>query len=199
MISTRSIEVPMADRSLKDRQHALEDAFYREDTETYRDQLKLGREEESALADLAAASDISDEAVLRRLAGLGIRADTLAALTLIPLIEVAWADGRMDAKEREAILCGAESTGIPRESPSHGLLRLWIEDQPAPDLVDAWSDFIGALCREFSDEETDRLRCNILGCAREVAEAAGGFLGLGPKVSKEEEAVLESLARAFRR
>ncbi len=88
MTSTRSIEVLMADRSLKDRQHALEDAFYREDTETYRDQLKLGREEKSALAGLAAASDISDEAVLRRLAGLGIRADTLAALTLIPLIEV---------------------------------------------------------------------------------------------------------------
>ena len=65
--------------------------------------------------------------------------------------------------------------------------------------MDAWSDFIGALCREFSDEQTDRLRRNILGRAREVAEAAGGFLGLGPKVSKEEEAVLESLARAFRR
>jgi hypothetical protein len=32
-----------------------------------------------------------------------------------------------------------------------------------------------------------------------VAEAAGGFLGLGPKVSKEEEEALENLARAFRR
>jgi hypothetical protein len=199
MASTRSIEVPMADRGLKDRQHALENAFYREETETYRAQLEPGREEESALADLAAASDISDEAVLRRLAGLGIRADTLAALTLIPLIEVAWADGKMDAKEREAILCGAESTGISKESPSHALLRIWIEDQPAPDLVEAWSDFIGALCREFSDEQAERLRCNILGRTRDVAEAAGGFLGLGPKVSKEEEAVLESLAGAFRR
>jgi hypothetical protein len=199
MVFTCSIEVPMADRSLQDRQHALDDAFYREKTETYRAQLELGGEEESAVEDLAAASDISDEAVLRRLAGLGIRADTLAALTLIPLIEVAWADGKMDAKEREAILYGAESTGIAKESPSHALLRIWIEDQPAPDLVEAWSDFIGALCGEFSDEQTERLRSNILDRARDVAEAAGGFLGLGTKVSKEEEAVLESLARAFRR
>jgi hypothetical protein len=199
MASARWIEVPMADRSLQDRQHALEDAFYREETETYRTQLEPDREEKSAVEDLAAASDISDEAVLRRLAGLGIRVDTLAALTLIPLIEVAWADGKMDAKEREAILCGAESTGISRESPSHALLRIWIEDQPAPDLVEAWSDFIGALCREFSDEQAERLQCNILGRARDVAEAAGGFLGLGLKVSQEEEAALESLSRAFQR
>jgi len=189
----------MADTRLKNHQHALEDAFYCEDTETYRAELELRKEEESALEDLASASGISDEALLRRLAGLGIRADTLAALTLIPLIEVAWADGKMDAREREAILFGAESTGIPRESPSHGLLRIWIEDQPAPDLVDAWSEFIRTLCRELSDEHRAHLERNILGRAREVAEAAGGFLGLGPKISREEKAVLESLARAFQR
>ena len=189
----------MADRSLQDRRHALEDAFYRDDTETYRHQLGRREKENEVLEDLAAASDISDEAVLRRLAGLGIRADTLAALTLIPLIEVAWADGKMDAREREAILFGAESTGIPKESPSHSLLRIWIEDPPAPELVDAWSEFIRTLCREFNDEQRARLQRNILIRARGVAEAAGGFLGLGPKVSKEERAVLESLERAFQR
>jgi len=189
----------MADTSLQDRQHALEAAFYREDTETYRVQLELREEEKDALEDLATASGISDEAILRRLAGLGIRADTLAALTLIPLIEVAWADGKMDAKEQEAILFGAESTGISRQSPSHGLLRIWIEDPPAPDLVDAWREFISMLSREFSDEQRTHLRRNILDRAHQVAEAAGGFLGLGPKVSKEEKAALESLARAFQR
>jgi hypothetical protein len=189
----------MADTSLQDRQHALEDAFYREDTETYRVQLELRQAEEDALEDLATASGISDETVLRRLAGLGIRADTLAALTLIPLIEVAWADGKMDAKEREAVLFGAESTGIPKESPSHGLLQIWIQDPPAPDLVEAWREFISSLCREFSDEQRAHLQRNILSRAHEVAEAAGGFLGLGPKVSKEEQAVLESLACAFQR
>jgi hypothetical protein len=187
----------MADTGLQDRQQALEDAFYRENTETYRVRFELRKAEENALEDLATASGISDEAVLRRLAGLGIRADTLAALTLIPLIEVAWADGKMDAKEREAVLSGAESTGIARESPSYGLLRIWIEDPPAPALVDAWTEFISALCREFSEEQRGRLQRNILSRARKVAEAAGGFLGLGSKVSKEESAVLESLERAF--
>ena len=199
MASNRSTEVAMADPSLQDQRNALEDAFYREDTEDFRVQLELRRQEESALEGLAGASGISNETVLRRLAGLGIRADTLAALTLIPLIEVAWADGKMDAREREAVLSAAESTGIPKESPSYGLLRIWIEDQPAPDLVEAWSEFIGTLCAELSEEQTDHLRRNILGRARDVAEAAGGFLGLGSKISKEERAALESLERAFRR
>ena len=189
----------MGDDSLQDRKNALDDAFYREGTEAYRVQLELRRKEEDALEDLADASGIRDEAVLRRLAGLGILADTLAALTLIPLIEVAWADGEMDAKEREAVLSGAESSGISRESPSYGLLQIWIEDPPAPDLVDAWREYIGTLSREFSDEQADHLRDNILGRARAVAEAAGGFLGLGPKISKEERAVLENLAHAFQR
>jgi hypothetical protein len=189
----------MPDRNLKDRQRALDDAFFREDTEEYRALLALRREEEHAIEDLSAASGISDEGVLRKLAGLGIRAETLAALTLIPLIDVAWADGKMDAREREAILSGAESTGIARESPSYGLLRIWTADRPAPDLVEAWREFMAVLCRELSDAQVDHLRCNILDRAREVAEAAGGLLGLGTKVSEEEQAALSSLADAFRR
>ncbi len=189
----------MGDDSLQDRKNALDDAFYREGTEAFRVQLELRRAEEDALEDLADASGIRDEEVLRRLAGLGIRADTLAALTLIPLIEVAWADGEMDAKEREAVLSGAESSGIPRESPSRGLLQIWIEDPPAPDLVDAWREFIGALCRELDDEQTENLRSNLLRRARAVAEAAGGIPAVRPSISKEERMVLESLGRAFRR
>lgn len=189
----------MGDDGLQDRKNALDDAFYREGTETFRVQLELRREEEDALEDLADASGIRDEAILRRLAGLGIRADTLAALTLIPLIEVAWADGEMDAKEREAVLSGAESSGIPRESASHGLLQIWIEDPPAPDLVDAWREFIGELCRELDDEQVENLRSKVLGRARAVAEAAGGIPAVRPSISKEERTVLEGLGRCFRR
>lgn len=189
----------MGDDSLQDRKNALDEAFYREGTEALRLQLELRRAEEDALEDLADASGIHDEAVLRRLAGLGIRADTLAALTLIPLIEVAWADGEMDSREREAVLSGAESSGIPRKSPSYGLLQIWIEDPPASDLVDAWREFIGALCRELDDEQAEHLRSNVLGRARAVAEAAGGFPDASPSISKEERTALESLGRAFRR
>jgi hypothetical protein len=179
---------------LEERGRALDEAFYRSDPDPWRE---LRRSEAAAAEALAEASGLADPALLARLAGLGIRAETLAALTLIPLVEVAWADGKMDAREKAAVLSGAESTGIDAGNPSHGLLRLWLDDPPAPDLVAVWREFIAAVCRELTPDERKRLRSKVVDRARRVAEAAGGILGLGSHVSAEEEAVLADLGRAF--
>ena len=183
--------------ALRARGDALDEAFFPDAAQGYRERLRLRESEEAAVEGLREASGIEDAAILRRLSGLGIRAETLAALTLIPLVEVAWADARLQRREREAVLSGAESTGILEGSPSHGLLRLWLDERPAPDLALAWREFIGALCGQLSADERGRLRANLVGRARRVAEAAGGFLGLTSPVSHLEREVLEDLERAF--
>jgi len=175
---------------------ALEAAFFESDRHPY---FELRKSELAAEERLAEASGIDDHALLARLAAAGVRAETLAALTLIPLVEVAWADGEMDARERAAVLSGAESTGIAPKSPSHRLLRLWLEDRPAPDLLEMWKDFIRALCGRLAERERRQLKAKLLGRARSVAEAAGTVLGLGDPVSREEARMLEELARAFER
>jgi hypothetical protein len=181
---------------LDDRSRALETAFFPSHAADYREAIRLREQETAAVGALQDASGIADAALLRRLAGLGIRAETLAALTMIPIVEVAWADGEMDERERDAVLAGAESVGIEPGSPSYGLLRIWTEDPPAPALLGAWSEFIRALHVELEDGERTRLREKLIGRARTVAEAAGGILGTDP-VSPEEEKVLERLDRAF--
>ena len=154
-------------------------------------------EELAARSALAEATGVRDEGLLARLAELGIRPETLAALTLIPLVQVAWADGVMDNKERDAILEGAVSSGISRESASYGLLEIWTVEEPSAELTRAWRDFIAALAKELTDEERHRLRDNVLTRAYDVADAAGGFLGSGPRVSAEERAVMDDLGSAF--
>jgi len=186
--------MPMSDERLAERGRDLEEAFYTEDAGALL--LKLREQEAAAVPALAEASGIEDEAVLSRLSALGIRPETLAALTMIPIVEVAWADGEMDANERDAILRGAASTGIDPEHPSHGLLRIWVQDPPAPDLYSAWDAYIAALRRELEAHECVRLEERIIGRARAVAEAAGGFLGIGA-VSKQERAVLDRLTGVF--
>lgn len=186
----------MSEGPLEQPGRTLSQAFFTEGTKPYREQLRVKEQERAAVDALREASDIDDEALLASLAGLGIRVETLAALTMIPIVEVAWADGHMDSKEREAILSGAQSTGIDVDSPSYGLLSLWTEEKPAPALTDAWRGFISALGKELTDEERGRMRDRIVGRARAVAEAAGGFLGVGA-VSREERAVLEALEQAF--
>ncbi|HTY16975.1 MAG TPA: hypothetical protein VMH82_04520 [Myxococcota bacterium] len=182
---------------LDERRHALESAFFGPQGEPLRARLQLAQDEEEAKKALAGASGITDAELLRRLVGLGIRVETLAALTLIPLVEVAWADGHMDRREREAVLRGAESCGIEPGTPSHGLLEIWTQDRPASELMPSWKAFMKALCSELSADQRRHLEEKIVGRARAVAEAAGGFLGLVSKVSREEAAVLDALEEAF--
>ncbi len=54
-----------------------------------------------------------------------------------------------------------------------------------------------ALCSTLSAEPKQALKEQVIGHARGVAEAAGGFLGLGSKVSSKEKAVLDDLEQAF--
>jgi tellurite resistance protein len=188
----------MPNPGMQDRGRALEEAFFKKQHEQQLAKLRSEQERAETREALAAASGITDDPeLLDRLVALGIHAETLAALTLIPLVEVAWADGKMDAREREAILRGAESSGIQPGSPSYGLLEIWSHDRPAPELLETWKTYIRALVEELSADQKWHLEEKIIGRARAVAEAAGGFLGLGAKVSAEEEAMLAELEQAF--
>jgi hypothetical protein len=50
---------------------------------------------------------------------------------------------------------------------------------------------------QLSDETRQKLKEDLLGRARDVAKAAGGLLGMGRKVSKVEQAVLDELETTF--
>jgi hypothetical protein len=187
-----------ARRDIEPRQRKLSDAFFDGEAAQHREHVALRAEEIAARDLIAEATGISDDRLLAELAGLGIRVDTLSALTLVPLIEIAWADGRLDAPERHAVLAGAVSVGIEPGSTSYRLLEIWMQEQHAPDLVALWRDFVGALCRQLDPEQRQRLERNVLGRARSVAAAAGDARERSPHVSEIEEARLAELAQAFR-
>lgn len=187
----------MPNPGMEERGRALEEAFFKKQHAEQLEKLRQKEAHEEARRALVEASGIDDMDLIDRLVAIGIHAETLAALTLIPLVEVAWADGHVDDRERTAILKGAESSGLEHDSPSLELLMIWTRDRPAPDMLTSWKQYIGALCSELSTEQTKHLEERILGRARVVAEAAGGFLGLGSKVSAAEEAVLRELQQAF--
>jgi hypothetical protein len=174
---------------------AIEAAFYKEDVATFR--AALASEEKEAAGALGRATGIDDPDLLARLAELGIRPETLAALTLIPLIEAAWADGVMDAKERDAVLHGAATSGIAPASASYRLLELWTIERPAREIAAIWREFIAAIAESLNDRERAALRAKVIGRAWKVANAAGGFLDATPSVSAEEHAALDALDAAF--
>ncbi len=147
---------------------------------------------------MSAASGIADDAVLDRLMGLGVSSETVAALSMVPLVAVAWADGSLDEREQTAILSGAADAGVDRNGPSYELLGQWLRHPPPPELLDAWTAYVGAVVGMLDHAARRTLRDDLLNRARLVAEAAGGFLGVGRKVSLAEDAALERLEAALR-
>jgi hypothetical protein len=184
----------MSDEILGDRGKALEEMFFARESEKLRKTLQEKEEVRDKKEALSATSGITDDAVLEQLVTLDIRSDTLAALSLVPLVEIAWADGTMDDSERSAILSAAEDAGISDESAA--LLDGWLVTQPGSEMLSVWKDYISALTSTLDTAARDNLEQELLGRARRVAESAGGFLGIGT-ISPDEEDKLEELARAF--
>lgn len=186
-------------RGLTPDQTALIDAFFHEQDQKLLAQLRTRLERQTQKAQLAEIAGITDEAVLDRLVELNIGPETLAAMELVPLICVAWADRKMEASEKKAILAAADSIGVTTREELRELLDHWLNRRPGRELLDAWKHYITALCSQLSAEERQRLESFVLSHAERVAEASGGFLGFGKKVSPQERALLDELHQAFKR
>ena len=185
------------DAVLARRGRRLEDLFFAEqDARLIAKQKELGRlaRTQQALADV---SGITNQEVLRKLVELEISPGLLASLAVVPLVEVAWADGSVHERERKAILDGAAATGIGRGSVDYELLEEWLTQPPPASLLEAWVHYIAGLCEALSEQDRRSLELSLLSRARLVAEAAGGLLGLTSRVSAQEEAILGRMAKAF--
>jgi hypothetical protein len=163
---------------------ALDDALYSGKAASLRSELKE-------------ATEIVDAQLIERMMSLGIRPETLAALTLVPLVAIAWADDDMDPRERKSILDAAELTGLAADTPSHRLLHIWTYDRPAPAMLRLWREFVSSLRTHLSAEEHRKLGARILGRAKEVAAAAGTAREASPGISAPEQNLLDELERLF--
>jgi len=76
------------------------------------------------------------------------------------------------------------------------MLEVWLKEKPGSALMDAWRKYARAIYEELTEEERALMRISIVGRAREVAEAAGGLLGVG-SISPKEKAVLKELEKVF--
>jgi hypothetical protein len=182
---------------LSDRKKALEEEFFRKQDQRLIQKLKAMQEVAATREALAKASGITNEAVLQKLVDLGVRAETVAALSVVPLVEVAWADHSLDQREKEAVLKGAAKTGLTPGGSGYELLERWLEHRPEPRLLTAWTQMVQGLCDQMAASEVAALKSALVDSARAVASASGGFLGLGSKISATEEGVLKKLEAAF--
>jgi hypothetical protein len=187
----------MSKHHLGDSAKAMEESFFAKHNEALRQTLRESEELLTRKQALSIASGFTDDSLLDKLVALKLEGGTLAALALIPLVAVAWADGRIDKEERAAVLSAAEGAGLHKDNANYQLLEQWLAAPPPLDMVIKWKAYIQALSATLNEENKQELKSTLLGRARAIAGATGGFLGIGSKISKAEEAVLAELERAF--
>jgi hypothetical protein len=182
--------------AFKQRERGLEEAFFKERDrqllEKLRGELSM-REEKRKVGHV---TGIVQEHVLESLVQAGVRTETLTAVTLIPLVEVAWCDGAVAPEEREAVLNAAVAHGIPADSAAHALLKRWLEEQPDSRIGAAWREYVQELSRISPKDTIAAMKEKMIERCTRVAAAAGGFLGLAT-ISKKEQAKIDELAKAW--
>jgi hypothetical protein len=176
----------------------LEDMFFINEDKKLIEKLRAMKKLAETKDELAKVSGIKNDVILQKLVDLNVRPETLASITLVPLVEVAWADGKVDEAEKKSVLTAVERLGFLRGSTDYELVVQWMTHKPSPALLEAWLHYITGLCEELSKEEKAKLKDELIGHTREVAMASGGFLGLGNKISREEAAILSKLEGAFK-
>jgi hypothetical protein len=170
----------------------LEEAFFAEDNARLLEKLRKEAKQEERREMLRKVVRIQDAAFLDRLIAMGIGPERAMVLRLIPLIFVAWADGAIDERERKAIMDAATQHGLAAEEIAQQALGDWLERKPERRLLQMWKDYIGEVWDRFTPDEQLQMRGNLISSTRQVAEAAGGFLGIAT-ISAAEQAVLDEL------
>lgn len=184
----------MDGNSLEDRKNTLEEEFFRKQNAAVIAKLRATQERTQAREAIAATSGITDPATLDRLIDQGLTAASVAAVALVPLVAVAWADRKVEEKERRAVLDEAAKSGLTAGTAGYDLLDGWLRAAPPASLLDTWADYTGALAASMEPGDRREFRETLLARAKAVATAAGGGIaGLGSKVSDAEQRVLRSV------
>ncbi len=138
---------------------------------------------------LAGTVGTREESVLDRIEQLGFTGDSARVLDLLPLVHVAWADGRVQKAERAAILAIVEQRGIAPDSEASLLIESLLEARPSETFLAETLTLLRDLGGKAGGATKD-----IVGLCEKVAQASGGLLGLGKKTSDEERALIARIA-----
>ena len=122
--------------------------------------------------------------------------DTVVLLPLVPVLEIAWAEGGITPAERDLIVQLARRRGIADDSAADRQLSAWMSNRPAPSVFAHAGRLTAAMLASGSDQVTAGLTADdLVAYCEKIAAASGGLLGLRiGSVSAEEKSLLARIA-----
>ena len=188
----------MKEHILGDREKAMEDGYFRDQDAKLLKMLRERAQLDEIAIMLGEKLRVDDPALLAKIKELGITVQTAPAFFLAPLVQVAWAEGRVLKDEREMVLVLARQRGIAPDTPSYEQLEDWLKVRPSDELFDTAVEVLRIGFTVLPPEEREERIKDVVRACRDIAEASGALgrlLGLGNGVSPVEQAMLDRLAR----
>jgi hypothetical protein len=188
----------MAERDgLSDQARKREEDYFRKRDRELIERMRQATAAEQTRKDLQAKTGLQDPELVRDLQELGFTTDTVALLPLVPVLQVAWAEGGISSAERKLILDLARSRGIESGTAADRQLAEWLERRPAAAVFDGATRLIRAMV-DRPDSAGDLSVDGLLKYCENIASASGGMFGIG-RVSAEERAILTSISAALKK
>ena len=144
---------------------------------------------------------MTDEELIEELQHLGIDRHSHKVVALLPLVQVAWADGTVQRAEADLIRKLAEQHGMD-EGDGARILESWLAEAPTLDVMDRGRQVLLELAvrdgAELGASVGPETLEQVVDLCEQVARAAGGLFGILWTVDERERSAIAQIARALR-
>jgi hypothetical protein len=173
-----------------------EDYFRKQDQELI-ERMRKEAAAEGSRRELGEKTGLTDPLLIAELEAMGFTPDTVALLPVVPVVQVAWAEGGVSSKERDMVVSFARGRGIQEGSSADAQLNDWLSTRPADEVFAKATRLIRAMLMAGGETTRDLDPDDLVAYCESIAAASGGIFGIGA-VSSGERQVLEGLQQALR-
>ena len=181
------------DNPLAERGRGLEEDYFRKRDRELIEKMRKASAAEDTRRAMENKTGLQDPALIKELEELGFTPETVALLPLMPLVQMAWAEGGVSDAERKLIVQLGRARGIEEGSAADRQLSTWLSSRPSNDVFARASRLIRAM---LDKPVTDHglTADDLVKYCESIAAASGGILGIH-RISAEERALLNTIAR----
>ena len=177
-----------------EREHWLEEEYFRKKNQELVEKLRERQARETDRQRMSEITGVSDQEALEALQDLGFTADTVQLLHIVPLVEVAWAEGGVADRERELIVKVARSRGVEPGSLADVKLSHWLEEKPSDRFFQNTLRAIRVVLELLPEDQRAAGRKDLISYCSQIAEVVeGGILGRG-RITDEERMLIAHIA-----
>ena len=178
--------------AIRERGRSLEDDYFRKKDRELVEKMRRAAAAEEARKDLSSRTGLQDPELLQELEALGFTPETVSLLPLVPVVQMAWAEGGVTDAERKLLIQLARSRGIVEGGVADRMLADWLERRPSAQVFERATRLVRAML-STPGQQDGFTADELVKYAEDIASASGGVFGIR-KISADERELLARIA-----